>query len=668
MFTRFRVVIVRLCAGGAALLGLLVLAGWTFAWVALTAVVAGFIAMNPATAVGLLVGGAALGLHDARQPGLRRLTLVCAAVTALIGLTRLIQVTTGAGVDVDLLLFREAVEAAVPANRMALGTAVGLLGIGLALGVLKRSARGAQVLAAGVGLIALVTACSYLYGGFTDAPDLRAQPMALNTVVGLSLLAVGVLAASPDAGVMRLLRSDSPGGVLARRLLPAAVILPVAVGALRLLGERHGLYDASFGVSLMAVTTIALLVGLILSTAYALDRTDAARSHATLQLRAHAEEIADLYNNSPCGYHSLDEHGVFRRINDTELRWLGYARDEVVGRLSFRDILTPESVERFTQQFPRFKSEGRVDDCEFELVRKDGSTFHVSLSATAILDGDGRYQASRSTVFDITERKLADAQIRQMNAQLGQRIRELAVLNGELEAFSYSVSHDLRAPLRHVAGFAALLENHASAQLDARGRRYVDTIITATGAMGRLIDDLLGFSRMGRAEVRRSTVDLGQLADEVRLSLQPDVTGRDVEWRIDALPCVQADEAMLRAVLVNLLSNAVKYTRPRSPAVIHVGALQENGADEHHVFVRDNGVGFDMQYVDRLFGVFQRLHHADEFEGTGIGLAIVRRVIARHGGRTWAEGALGAGATIHFTLPGGARQDVDAQTDSTRRG
>jgi len=226
---------------------------------------------------------------------------------------------------------------------------------------------------------------------------------------------------------------------------------------------------------------------------------------------------------------------------------------------------------------------------------------------------------------------------------------QLRAANSELEAFSYSVSHDLRAPLRHIDGFADLLSNHAGTTLDEKGRRYLKTISDSAKRMGALIDDLLVFSRIGRAEMRRSHVNLNALIDSVIQELRVETSGRNVAWKRHELPMVDGDPALLRQVLVNLLANAVKYTRPKDPAIIEIGYMKTDG--EEAFYVRDNGVGFDMTYVGKLFGVFQRLHRAEEFEGTGIGLANVQRIIVRHGGRVWAEGKSGEGATFHFTLP-----------------
>jgi two-component system, sensor histidine kinase and response regulator len=258
-----------------------------------------------------------------------------------------------------------------------------------------------------------------------------------------------------------------------------------------------------------------------------------------------------------------------------------------------------------------------------------------------------------SDIVPVLARTLTVRRLRVENAELERRVREhtaeLAAANQELEAFSYSVSHDLRAPLRHIDGFAGLLAKHLESRLDETGRRYLTTISGAAKQMDALIDDLLTFSRIGSAELRRTWVDLAGLVREVRGILEPETAGRHITWEIGDLPEVQGDPRLLRLVLQNLIGNALKYTRTRREARIEIGVRRE--ATEIVLFIRDNGVGFDMRYAERLFGVFQRLHTSTEFEGTGIGLASVRRIVRRHGGRVWAEGEVDRGASFSFALP-----------------
>jgi PAS domain S-box-containing protein len=257
--------------------------------------------------------------------------------------------------------------------------------------------------------------------------------------------------------------------------------------------------------------------------------------------------------------------------------------------------------------------------------------------------------------FDIHERKVAQEALIRLNADLEQRVaertRELEDLNTELESFSHSVSHDLRAPLRHVNGFASALAEDAGPRLSDEDRDYLGRILRATERMSGMIEHLLSLSRLGRTPLNKQPVDLFRLVEAALGDIAPEAAGRDIKWSVAPLPWVHADPALLRLAFVNLLSNAVKYTRDRSPAHIAVGADESPVLNEAVVWVRDDGVGFDMNAAKKLFGVFQRLHSDAEFEGTGVGLANVRRIVARHGGRTWAEGSVGKGATFYVSLP-----------------
>jgi signal transduction histidine kinase len=248
-----------------------------------------------------------------------------------------------------------------------------------------------------------------------------------------------------------------------------------------------------------------------------------------------------------------------------------------------------------------------------------------------------------------TVRRRVERELRQARDDLEKRRAELAASNKELEAFAYSVSHDLRAPLRHMAGFSELLQKNSAQVLDAKSKRYVGVILESAKKMGALIDDLLSFSRIGRAETNKTLVNLGQLAEEALSEVRRDLGDRKIVWKVERLPAAYGDRAMLRLALVNLISNAVKFTRTRTPAEIQIGPMPATD-DQVVIFVRDNGVGFDMKYVGKLFGVFQRLHSGETFEGTGIGLATVQRIAHRHGGRAWAEGAVDQGATFYLSI------------------
>lgn len=279
----------------------------------------------------------------------------------------------------------------------------------------------------------------------------------------------------------------------------------------------------------------------------------------------------------------------------------------------------------------------------------DGTPKWWDVSITPILNTQQDVQSILVISRDITDRKWAEEQIKRLNDDLLERNDKLEFANKELEAFSYSVSHDLRAPLRHMAGFAKMLQKKLVDDPDKKTHQYMASIIAASKKMERLIDDLLSFSQIGSAELQRRKVSLNSLLNEVVSEIKDELQERQVRWEIDELPDVLGDRSLLRLVIVNLVSNAVKFTSSRPQAEIKIGCNDED--DKFTCSISDNGVGFDMKYAERLFGVFQRLHTEEEFEGTGIGLATVQRIISRHGGRIWAEGSVGQGATFYFTLP-----------------
>jgi PAS domain S-box-containing protein len=288
---------------------------------------------------------------------------------------------------------------------------------------------------------------------------------------------------------------------------------------------------------------------------------------------------------------------------------------------------------------------------DYELTQRtiDGVERHVVINARRLQQEDSEDPALLLTVSDVTARALVEQQVKELNHQLESKVVQISDVNRELEAFSYSVSHDLRAPLRHITAFAQKLELHLGDDADTTTHHYLGVIRDASQRMAQLIEDLLVFSRLGRGALRLQAVDMRELVEEARALAESESPGRHIDWDVEALPTVVGDENMLRTVWQNLISNAVKYTGQCSSARIAVSVRRaENG--EYEFIVTDNGAGFDMRYVDKLFGVFQRLHKASDFPGNGIGLANVQRIVTRHGGRVWAEGEPGRGARFHFTL------------------
>ncbi len=366
------------------------------------------------------------------------------------------------------------------------------------------------------------------------------------------------------------------------------------------------------------------------------------RRGAEAEVRRLTERIQMATRAAGIGIWDWDVPGNRLVWDDQMYRLYGIAQDQFNGAYEAWEAgLHPDDRERSRREVQDALAGARDFDSEFRVVWPDGSVHTLKAFALVQRDHAGAPLRMLGTNWDTTARTRAETALHEQSERL-------AEANRELEAFSYSVSHDLRAPLRHVSGFVDILREHLGPGLDDTARRHMDTIERAARQMGTLIDELLAFSRMGREELQRRMVPLSALVREAQdeIGVEPD---RNIEWSVSPLPDVPGDRPMLKQVLLNLLGNALKYTRPRPIARIEVGATVS--ADEVVVHVRDNGVGFDMKYADRLFGVFQRLHRAEEFEGTGIGLANVRRVITRHGGRTWAESEPDRGATFFFSLP-----------------
>jgi len=378
-----------------------------------------------------------------------------------------------------------------------------------------------------------------------------------------------------------------------------------------------------------------------------------------LTLRASELRYRRLFEAAKDGILILDvDTGRIDDVNPFLFHLLGFSRDEMIGK-TVGELSPFKDIEENKVMLSRLQKDGYVRYEDLPLETRDGRKMAVEFVSNVYPAGD--HDVIQCNVRNITERKHAQDEIHRLNAELEQRVAErtvqleatnakLETSNGEMESFSYSVSHDLRAPLRHIMGFVELLQKDAGPSLSEKNRRHLTVISQSAKHMGNLIDDLLSLSRIGRAGMQKTECDLNRLVQEVLGDFKEETKERNIVWEIDPLPAVQADCSLLRMVLVNLISNAVKFTGKCAEAKIEIGCVPGRD-DETVIFIRDNGAGFDPRYVHKLFGVFQRLHSQDEFEGTGIGLANVQRIILRHGGRVWAEGVVDGGATFYFSIP-----------------
>jgi len=389
-------------------------------------------------------------------------------------------------------------------------------------------------------------------------------------------------------------------------------------------------------------------------------------------------ELRDLYNNAPCGFHSLNKDGIFIAINDTELRWLGYTRDQVLGKMSFPDILTPKGKDRFEKSFPIFKEKGEIRELEHELVRRDGSTFPVLLSATAVFDGNGQYWASRSTVFDISERKQAERALRraydELEMHVEDRTRELKKANLTLKhldemksGFILAASHELKTPLTSIKGYISLILSGRAGPITAPQHEFLTHVKRATDRLSRLLGELLSISKIESGQISmnlRGTHIEHILKEEVMIfKAEADQKQIDLDFTLKSrLHAIRCDSDKIREVLDNLINNALKFT----PKHGRVEVSARRADDVIEIQVSDTGIGIRPEDQLKIFDPFHHVHQKglEGEESTGLGLALAKRIVEAHRGKIWVESEEGKGSVFTVTLPG--RADVREPETSLR--
>ena len=619
------------CAAAATGIAAVALVGWVFGVESLKSVFPGLTAMNPLTALLFLTAGLALAL-----PRGQALILPAGLLLGLMGLFRMISYA-GWDLGLDTLMFRHALGAYSPSNRMAPNTSFGFLMTGLALVFFKRrqspwSAKAGQSLALAATWLALFAMLGYSYqvprfygiGSFI--------PMALNTAICFALINSAMLLARRGEGWMACLSDDGPGGIMARRLLPFTLMIPALLGFLRLQGQWSGWYNTETGTALFAIALIAAFSGLVWYNALLLGRVDLARRASERERNRYAR----FFSLSVDMFCIADFNGYFKELSDMWETVLGHPKEEMLQR-PYLDFIHPEDRRKTSMEAAQNAQGVRTLSFENRYRCKDGSYKWLLWAAKPVTEERLIYIVAR----DITQRKEAEDTLRHYAAKLEQS-------NHELDAFSYSVSHDLRSPLRTIDGFSQVMLEDYTDRLDDQGKDCLNRIRQGCQQMGRLIDDLINLSRVIRHEFRVEETDLSAVAGSVMEEFKNADRSREVAFALPAGVSVRGDPGLLRAALENLLGNAWKFTGKKKDAKIEFGVLRKNG--EAIYFVKDNGAGFDMAYANKLFGAFQRLHSQEEFAGTGIGLATTQRIVHRHGGRIWAEGAIDQGAAFYFTL------------------
>jgi PAS domain S-box-containing protein len=759
-------------------LGAAVLVGWALDVTVLKSLSAGLVSMKPNTAFSFLLGGVALQILSTgpSRTHLRLMSLACALVVSLIGLLTLSEYLYGWNLDIDQLVFSEAPNSlgtSVP-GRMAPTAALCCLLLGTSLLVLdvRRCYPIAQLLTLLAALVALTALIGYIYGVESLYGVGSMTRMALHSSLGFLLLSSAILLTRQDHGLLVIVTSDAAGGVMARRLLPAAIVIPLALGWLTVLGQRAGFHGPEFSVFLVVIWSIVSFSALTWWNSGSLYRLDVERKRAEEELKkgqtklAEAQRIArvgswewdvatdhvtwsdEMYrifglapeefeatiqglldlvhpdDREPCrltielslrtgeqfgfdhrivradgsvavlhsqgtvhrndqgaviamtgtGQDVTDRTRIEQALRQSESRtrsiidsandafiaidpagtitdWnpqaeaiFGWTREQAVGRSLAETIIPERFREVHIEGMHRFvrTGEGPLLNRRLELtaLHQDGHHFPVELTVSPIRLG--RSYMFSAFIRDITERKQAEE-------ALAHKTEELTRMNAELEDFTHSVSHDLKEPLRGIEAFAGFIADDYGDKLDEQGQRYVNVLRESAVRMKDLIDDLLQLSRIGRTRIEYAPVPLRSLVEDVTLELSFALQQKHAELRLDPeLPTVTCDPVRMREVFKNLISNAIKYNDKPSPQ-IKISCRSENGG--FTFCVRDNGIGIDPQYHEKVFKIFQRLHHREEYEGTGVGLAICKKVIEAHGGRIWVESAAGEGTAFLFTIP-----------------
>ena len=588
----------------------------------------------------MLMATAVWAAHRGGRGG-RTITIVGSIAVVLIAAATALRYLSGIDLEPDRWLFPLPPGSSVMAPPTA--ASLLLLAPALILTMRSRAMRLVRLLCSAVAVIALINIVDAFFGELRPVQVPIPTQMALPTATAFLGLAVAIIGLRPQGTLLELLRRPGSAGALARRLVLAAIVIPIVLGLFRLAGEQAGLYDTTYGVALMTVATIVLFTLTIHVTGRAADRAETERQTASAALAEKVEETTDLYQNAPCGYHSLDSNGYYVRVNATECSWLGYEPEEMVGRMRFTDLLTTASLAEFGRNFPRFKERGEVHDLEFDMIRRDGTVLPVLLNATAVRDAEGRFVMSRSTLVDISAHREAEAQ------------REAARLAAESanvakSEFLSRMSHELRTPLNAILGFAELLDME---DLDSAQHEKVRYIRQAGRHLLNLINEVLDISRIesGQMTLSLEPIELSGLLDEVVALVGPQAESRAIQVHAPVEPChmyARADRQRLRQVLLNLLSNAIKYNREGGTVRV---SCSQSAAEKIRITVTDDGYGIAHDKLDRLFVPFDRLGaEQTEIEGTGMGLALSRNLATAMGGRLGIESTVDVGTTAWVEL------------------
>ncbi len=663
-------------------IAVLVLSGWLFDLEILKRPNAGSSSMNPMSAAGFLFSGITLNFLN-NYRGNRKVDLLSGFLALLIlflGSSKLFSIFSEIDLGTDRILFSDKIaldHTLGIRNQMAPNTAFNFVLLGFSLLCTLSDKKKIRVISNffgfGVLLVGLFSLIGYLYQVREFYGILSYIPMAIHAAVCFILSGLSSLLINREFGFMQPFSNTYSGSKIARILFPFIIIVPILFGYVRVYFNKKYPVSVELGVGFLITGIILAFFILLWFVSYELNKSDIARTDAEKKLSQLNEDLEKLIRARTMDLYKSENR--FRTIIEQfPYPVLTYAPDGICtgANLAWEEMWEARRdnlVDYNVRKDPQMESSGlsKYVELAFEgkpaisepycydpnLIGKAGRARWVQLILHPVKNTAGVLLEVIAVQQDITSSKEAENEIRTLNNELEERVKQrtaqLLLVNKELESFSYSVSHDLRAPIRGINGYTQILVEDYGDKLDAEANRIISRIIYNAKQMGQLVDDLLEFSRLGRTELNQREVITKEIVRAIITELRVFEEKREIEFKIGDLPNVHADQTAIRQLWVNLISNAIKYTRKTEQARIEIGSMELEG--EKVFFVKDNGAGFNMQYYSKLFGVFQRLHSYDEFEGTGVGLAIVKRIASRHGGKIWADGKIGEGATFYFTLP-----------------
>lgn len=649
-------------------ISILVLTGWQLDIEILKRPLSNLAAMNPTSAFLFILLSISFLLFISKNKIASKITGadILALFILLISSLKILSFIFNVNIPVDTFLFHDKlIENVNFRNTMAPNTAICffLSSISLLFINSKFSTKRpvSLYIALITGFLSLLSIIGYLYQVPSFYGVLQYIPMAIHTAVCFLFFSAAILFANPDKGFMTEFTNKFAGSITAHLLIPVSIIVPVLIGYLRLWGAWEGIYSNEFGAAINVLSMMVIFLILIRYNTSLLNKRDILRTEAeeksielnkklellvnerTTELRNKTSELKNTLDRLTDGFISLDKDFRYIFANKKIEEITGISPDALIGK-NVWDVF-PDAVgsETYNAINEAMKTQHYVCTTDYYEPLNFWQENHIYPSPEGI------------SVFvrDISAQRRAEKDLKTLNEELekrvDQRTRELELVNQELESFSYSISHDLRAPLRAINGYTLILREDYSQYLDSEGIRLLGVVTANAKRMGNLIDDLLAFSRLGRKEISKDDISMNNLVEKVIDSLKHNYSHKNIDIKVGKLPDVPGDFSMIMQVWSNLIDNAFKYSSKNQNIKIEINAVQKD--DEAIYSIKDNGAGFDMQYTDKLFGVFQRLHREDEFAGTGVGLALVKKIIIKHGGRIKAEAKVNEGAKFTFTLP-----------------